>query len=435
VLEGPVALAPFRLKSMCATKGGAQSALLALEEAEASLTELLDLEDYYFGADKKEKTQNAVDTVIMCAETALTCAEKPSADTHAKACCLKGRALGFIPGQERQAEELLSKALKLNPQLVEAWNALGEVYWNQKDLDRAQNSFQQAVELCGPNVVSLRNLSIVLRAIDADDLGKSVNYAEGLAKAKEATALDANDPQNWETLGNAYMGEFFVNGKHEELSKAMKAYSRAQDNYDKIGKRNPTLHVNRGKAAMYMEDYTLAYKSFQTASEISGGQVADDQATELLDLVTRLSGLVERKGDLKTKRLKDLALGMQATSSLQHLRAQQSVEKLSAKVISIIDRKELPVMLLCCDAALEFFVLSLYNTEVLKVAEIVVPLVSVLQISSPHYRYIKVKPANNTELAYPCIRVAHPGDVSIVGGSSLSGTAAKPNFSSERAVV
>jgi len=416
-------------------KGAAESAAVALEGAEASLKELQDLEDYYFGGDKEEKKQNAADTAIACAETALTCAERPPTSTHAKACCIKGRAYSFMVGQERQAEELLSKALKLNPQLVEAWNALGEVYWNQQNYTQARTSFEQALELCEPNAVSLRNLSMVLRAIECEDLEKGANFAAGLQKAKEATVLDAADPQNWETLGNAYMGEFFVNGKRlDELNKALIAYSRAEAAYEKLGKRNPTLHMNRGNAAKFLEDYNLALKSFRAVQEI-GSAKGGEEVEKVIELVRRLSGMVERKGDLKSKRLKDMTVGMPGTScTLQQLRSKEAGSKpLAGRIVSVIDRKEeIPVILVCCDSAGDFFALSIYNAEAAKVAEAVVPLQSVVDISKPHLKQISVDLPGG-EVTYPCIRVAHPADILVVGSSNLNGAAAKPAFSSEKA--
>jgi len=361
--------------------------------------------------------------------------EKPTSATSSKANCIKGRALSYLVGQERLAEELLSKALKLDPQMVSAWNALGEVYWNQQNYAQARSSFEQALELCGPNAVSLRNLSMVLRAIECEDLEKSNNFAAGLQRAKEATVLDASDPQNWETLGNAYMGEFFVNGKrYEELNKALIAYARAESAYEKLGKRNPFLHLNRGEAAKFLEDYDLALKSYAIAKEI-GAAKGGDEYDKVSELVKRLAGMVERKGDLKAKRLKDLTAGLPAgTCTLAQLRSKESGGKsVGARVVSILDRKdEIPVVLSCCDADGEFFALSIYNAEQAKVADSVVPMQSALEISMPHYRQISAT-IKGVEVSYPCMRVAHPGDVAIVGHGTLASAAVKAAFSSEKA--
>lgn len=58
---------------------------------------------------------------------------------------LHGKALNVVPNYSKQAEELLSKAVKLDPHLVEAWVQLGEVYWKDKRIEDAKNCFQGAL--------------------------------------------------------------------------------------------------------------------------------------------------------------------------------------------------------------------------------------------------------------------------------------------------
>lgn len=58
---------------------------------------------------------------------------------------LKGKALNVSPDYNAQAEELLSKAVKLDPELVEAWNQLGEVYWKKGDVSAAHTCFSGAL--------------------------------------------------------------------------------------------------------------------------------------------------------------------------------------------------------------------------------------------------------------------------------------------------
>ena len=36
----------------------------------------------------------------------------------------------------------LSKAIKLDPRLGDAWNALGECYWYKGDMEEAKNCFE-----------------------------------------------------------------------------------------------------------------------------------------------------------------------------------------------------------------------------------------------------------------------------------------------------
>ena len=47
---------------------------------------------------------------------------------------LRGKALDYLPEYSKNAEEFLSKAIKLLPSKQEAWDALGHVYWKKHDL-------------------------------------------------------------------------------------------------------------------------------------------------------------------------------------------------------------------------------------------------------------------------------------------------------------
>ncbi|CAE8622918.1 unnamed protein product, partial [Polarella glacialis] len=98
-----------------------------LAEAENLVKELEDLEDYYFGPDKGARVQKAFKSAVDCVDRVL--AEPGNSRQQglkSRAFYLKGRASSLAPGSEISAEELLSKAIKLDPQLVDAWNALGE---------------------------------------------------------------------------------------------------------------------------------------------------------------------------------------------------------------------------------------------------------------------------------------------------------------------
>lgn len=64
---------------------------------------------------------------------------------RAKFYYLKGRALNVDAEYSKEAEEILSKAIKLDPKLVDAWNELGECYWKNDNLKEAKNCFSGAL--------------------------------------------------------------------------------------------------------------------------------------------------------------------------------------------------------------------------------------------------------------------------------------------------
>ena len=47
---------------------------------------------------------------------------------------LRGKTMDFLPEYSKMAEENLSKSIKLLPTKVEAYDALGHVYWKKKDV-------------------------------------------------------------------------------------------------------------------------------------------------------------------------------------------------------------------------------------------------------------------------------------------------------------
>lgn len=61
--------------------------------------------------------------------------------SRAKYYYLKGKTLNVTDKFVPQAEELLSKAVKLEPKLIDAWNELGECYWKNDDVKQAKNCF------------------------------------------------------------------------------------------------------------------------------------------------------------------------------------------------------------------------------------------------------------------------------------------------------
>lgn len=423
-----------------AVADGGDSADSPLQEAEALVKELEELEDYYFAADKDERMKKVGAAAVAKVEEVVDSQRYGrQQDLKARGHYLRGRAASFLAGQERAAEEQLSKAIKLNPLLPDAWNALGEVYWNGRDIPQAKQCFEQALELCGPNVVSLRNLSMALRALEgassaaADTSEKAArraaNYTKALAKAKEAVALGPTDPLSWETLGNAYVGDFFVNGKRpDEISRALIAYEKADAAYTKMGKRNPTLHFNRAMAARYVEDYDLALRSFKVAHDL-GNASALDEAMKICDLVQKVATQVSRQSDLKAKRLKDLTVDFPPRESCRTLKelqqAQNAQVPLVVRVVSLMDRKEeVPVIVLCCDQAGDFLVLSLYNTDLAKLAAAIVPMKTMLQVSQPEYKEIKAVSLEGAKLSYPAAVVGHPSELTVCTSAGTGPTLA-----------
>lgn len=72
-----------------------------------------------------------------------------SPSQSARLLALRGRALSVSAEPSDEAQDLLSRAVKLDPTLVEAWNALGEYYWKKGSNDVAKNCFTCCLDHVG----------------------------------------------------------------------------------------------------------------------------------------------------------------------------------------------------------------------------------------------------------------------------------------------
>jgi len=235
----------------------------------------------------------------------LTLKEDIDQDNNAKKAhrtYLKGRTLNVVPDHSPEAEQLLSKAVKLEPNLVDAWIELGECYWKRGDVETAKTCFEGALSH-GENKVALRNLSIVMRQYNSDNPEDRLrNIEAGLTRAREGVQLDTKDGISWSILGNAYLAHFFsVSQNPRTLKQAMSAYKQAEK--DMIALNTPELHHNKGIALKYEEDYVNALKCFKRAQELDPTWDAPTNLERTLTkFIMDVKHLIEMKGKLKTKR-------------------------------------------------------------------------------------------------------------------------------------
>lgn len=66
-------------------------------------------------------------------------------ESRAKYFYLLGRAHDVVSSHSQEAETALTKAVKLDPNMVDAWNQLGETYWKRDNVKEARNCFQGAL--------------------------------------------------------------------------------------------------------------------------------------------------------------------------------------------------------------------------------------------------------------------------------------------------
>ncbi|KAK5643415.1 hypothetical protein RI129_007260 [Pyrocoelia pectoralis] len=225
---------------------------------------------------------------------------------------LKGKALNVLPNYSKEAEDFLSKAVKLDPKLVEAWNELGECYWKNDNIKEAENCFNGALNY-GKNKVSLRNLSMTSRqksSQNAEEKRKMVEY--GLSLAKEAVQLDPNDGLSWIILGNAHLSSFFgLSQSPKTLKLCLNAYVHAEK--DIAAKSNPDLHYNKAITLKYQEEFEMALNSFNLASSYEPGwDPPKTQVSQLEKYLGQVTDFVNNSGRMKAKRLHQITQSIDA---------------------------------------------------------------------------------------------------------------------------
>lgn len=258
-------------------------------------------------AQKTEEVRKLMKETLQALET-----HKDSINDKAVFFMLQGKTLNVLPSYSPEAEEALSKAVKLDPKLVEAWNQLGENYWKKGKVPLAKNCFTGALNH-SKNKISLRNLSMVLRQIGGNPSERAKQVEESVEKAKEAVQMDIQDGTSWLILGNAYMSLFFAVGQASQaLDQSMKAYAQAEK--DPVARDNPDLHFNRAVAYKYEENYPQALAGFSRASQLDPSW-PDPQTQEahLLTFLSNVKELTQAKGKIKPKRLQTMIEGLKSS--------------------------------------------------------------------------------------------------------------------------
>ncbi|XP_024994185.1 tetratricopeptide repeat protein 5-like [Cynara cardunculus var. scolymus] len=281
---------------------------------------------------------------------------------------LKGKILDVFPEYTKKAEDHLSKAVKLNPSLADAWLCLGNCIWKKGDLPATRNCFNLALSK-GPNKRILSQLSMLERRMAQGVDNQEEIVAESIKHAKEAIALDVKDGNSWYNLGNACLTCFFVTGAwdHSKLQQALKAYQNAEK--DESMKSNPDLYFNCATVNTYLENYERALSGFEAAGLKDPCLNAAEEVQKMVNLFNKLDSLL--KGQIKAKRLASLA------SSLTEVRLNPSYKRASVnnlldglnktiaivgKVLFFVKHENItPLYYLVCDSNQISFVLTVYS--------------------------------------------------------------------------
>ncbi|XP_077503520.1 tetratricopeptide repeat protein 5-like isoform X1 [Amblyomma americanum] len=341
---------------------------------------------------------------------------------------LKGKALNIREDYDPEAHEALSKAVKFNPKLAEAWNELGECYWKKGHITKARNCFEGVLKVT-KDKVSLRNLSMVLRQVGETEEERLHNVLESVTKAKEALQLDIADGKSWSILGNAYLTVYFSGAQNvKSLQQALAAYARALEDPRMLCCSD--LFHNRAVALQHEEDYQCALEQLERACSLEPHWAQPrEKAQNLIAHLQRVSDAIAHKGHLKPRKLKALLSNLKAQpvaglvpAKLQDLSpGKNSNCVLSVKVAcSVLSQERFPFTMCVLDEAAACLAVNVYNMAEGRgfvTGDFVV-------IPRPNLHHIKVN-HQGCELSFPSIRVDTPLDL-IVNGKALSSESRAP---------
>ncbi|XP_021896165.1 tetratricopeptide repeat protein 5-like isoform X2 [Carica papaya] len=357
-----------------------------------AVDDLYNLRDTYFPANPDEKVfvlQKESDLALNLLDS-IPFEQRKLPMQRATYEYLRGKILDVIPDYRKEAEDHLSKAVKLNPSLADAWLCLGNSIWKKGDLLSAKNCLNLALSK-GPNKKILCQLSMLERRMSQGAENQSELIEESIQHAKEAITLDVKDGHSWYNLGNACLTSFFVMGAwdHSKLLQSLKAYQNAEK--DERMRSNPDLYFNCATVNKYLENYERALSGFEAAASKDPSLNANEEVKKILSLLDKLDILL--KANAKAKRLASLASSLTAvnwTSSYKMASVDLLSEGLNkatailGKVLSFVKHDSgTPLYYLLCDSDQICFILSVYGIRNDAIRE-----GDQLTLLEPNYRYV-----------------------------------------------
>jgi tetratricopeptide (TPR) repeat protein len=274
-----------------------------MEMAVEKLKGLYEIHDHFFTKDAKEKQKRLAGAVDEVCHALDAVGEVNSRTDRAQVAYIRGRAKDVFEQYSSESEQLLSSAVKLESTNIDAWNALGHCVWKKGDLLCAKDCFEGSLEQ-KKNKEALRQLSMILRQLRADQDGKTHNIKKSVTYAKEAVSLDVNDGTSWYIAGNAYLSLFFsVSHSSSDLERALASYTQADARGDSA---NPDLHFNRATVCQYKQDFNNAVTSYLAAAKVDPSLPAHESIDMIVRYVTRVHDLIQRNGRIKAKKFVSL---------------------------------------------------------------------------------------------------------------------------------
>jgi len=124
---------------------------------------------------------------------------------------LVGRA-SFLAGHMNDAAKQLRKAVEVNPQLVDGWRALGDLYMFQDNVEQARFCYNEALKVDEDDALSHAALGAICSL--NDEVRKAISHYKHSVKSNDSL------PESWYALGMLYQ-------RAEDFGSAAKALEKA----------------------------------------------------------------------------------------------------------------------------------------------------------------------------------------------------------------
>lgn len=219
-----------------------------------------------------------------------------------------GKSLNVQSEYDERGFQALSKAVKLNPSLLEGLNQLGESYWKKGQIDLAIECFENTLKQEPKNVVALRSLSMLFRQRTGDDPKEKLDsIMKSHQKAKEALDADINDGMNWYILGNSLFYLYFLSPRQDEtrFKQCKFAYMKAAN--DKKASQQPDFLYNYAHVLEYELNFKQALDCLDKASLYDPDWSDPRERRESIrDYIKNVSSMISNKASLKNRRVTKL---------------------------------------------------------------------------------------------------------------------------------
>lgn len=338
-------------------------------------------------------------------------------------CFARGRVLNLKQEYSEEAFDQLSRAVKLFPNMTEAWIELANCYWKKSDLTSAMNCLESAYKLDSKNKECLRSLSILMRSMKPEkDDNPMQRMDKSLKLAKDAVEVDMTDGGSWTILGNAYLTLYCCSARQDSslLRHCKVSYTRAKA--DPVEASQPDFLYNYANLLQLEEEYQEAVDTLTRVTLMdSNWQEPKDRKDSIVSTLRDIASMVNKKAALKSKRLENfvaqLKLAHDVTSTatemtkktLKQLEIGRNLKTfIHLKIIGCVQHNKTVCLTVCgIDSDSECVAVNIYNLgREPKIGD-------TITVVDPDFKQISVSIPNTGDdkkevITFPAIKVENP---------------------------